>query len=216
MTLALIATLALNQSAIPRATYEPLFDGRSFEGWRGWRTAEIPKNWSVEDGTLTCTPGPGYGDIRTERTFQDFDLRFEWKVTPGGNSGVFYRIPATGRTVWQLGPEYQVLDDARAPDGKNPLTSASAAYALYPPMAKVVRPAGEWNGGRVVARGNRVEHWLNGIRVVVYEVGSPDWQARIAKSKFKDHPFARASTGHMVLQDHGSKVWFRNLRILEL
>ncbi len=117
-------------------------------------------------------------------------------------------------TVWQSGPEYQVLDDARHPDGRRPETSAGACYGLYPAPRGVVRPAGEWNEARIGVQGNHVEHWLNGQRVVSYELRSGDWEERVRRSKFATMPrYGREPRGHIALQDHGDRVAYRNIRI---
>jgi hypothetical protein len=192
-----------------------LFDGRTTAGWRGFRRAELPTGWQVVDGTLARV-GPG-GDIITEDQFDSFELALDWKVAPGGNSGIFFHVTEDADHVWETGPELQILDDAGHRDGLLPETSAGSNYALHAPAEDVVRPAGEWNRVRLVVRGDHVEHWLNGVRIVAYELGSADWQARVAASKFADMPgYGRARRGHIALQDHGDPVWFRNLRIRPL
>ena len=193
-----------------------LFDGTSMAGWRGYgKTAMPDSGWSVVDGAITRT-GRG-GDIVATDSYRNFELALEWKVPPGGNSGVFYRALESKDPIYYSAPEMQVLDDAGHVDGKNPLTSAGAAYGLYAPPRGVVKPAGEWNAARIVARGNHVEHWLNGQKVVDYELGSPDWTAKVQASKFKDWPrYGKSARGHIGLQDHGDTVSFRNIRIREL
>lgn len=197
------------------AGWQLLFDGRSLDGWRGYNQSELPGGWGVEDGMLTRT-GPG-GDLITDAEFADFDLRVEWMVEPGGNSGIFYRAAEGQEWIYHSAPEMQVLDDERHYDGGNPLTSAGANYGLHPAPRGVVRPAGEWNEARVRVRGNRVEHWLNGTAMVDYELGSPEWEALVAGAKFAEWPaYGRAARGHIGLQDHGDRVWYRNLRIRPL
>lgn len=159
----------------------------------------------------------GGGDIITTDQFEDFELSLEWKVGPGGNSGIFYRIVESAEETYHTGIEMQVLDDARHADGQSRLTSAGALYGLYPAPAGVVKPAGEWNSARIVHRGNHVEHWLNGRKIVDAEIWSADWNTRLAGSKFTQWPgFAKASRGHIGLQDHGDRVAFRNIKIREL
>jgi hypothetical protein len=199
--------------------FEPLFDGTSLVHWRGYRKGELPdKGWVVEGDTLRCVARARGGDIITREKFADFDLRFEWKVAEGANSGVMYRVSEDLSAPWHTGPEYQVLDDARHADGRNPKTSAGALYALIAcDPAKVLKPVGEWNEGRIVVSQNRVEHWLNGVRVVAFELGSPALQELISRSKFRDLPrFARETTGHICLQDHDDDVWYRRVRIRRL
>jgi len=166
----------------------------------------------VVDGALTRVGRAG--DLITRDMFGDFDLELEWQVTKGGNSGIMYRVTENTEATYQSGPEMQVLDDEGHADGRSRLTAAGSVYGLYAAPAGVVKPAGEWNAVRVVARGRHVEHWLNGVKVVEYELGSPDWEARVAASKFKDWPeFGRAPSGHIALQDHGDRVAYRDIRI---
>lgn len=194
-----------------------LFDGTDLSAWRGYRQPDVPAGWSVEDGTLAFTPGVGDGDIVTREEFGDFELELEWKISEGGNSGIFYRASEEYENVWESAPEMQVLDDARHPDGQNPLTSAGAVYGLYAASPDAARPVGEWNRVRIVARGDHVEHWLNGQKVVEYERGSPEWEERVARSKFQTMPgYGQARRGHIALQDHGDRVWYRNIRIRPL
>ncbi|HWP99237.1 MAG TPA: DUF1080 domain-containing protein [Vicinamibacterales bacterium] len=192
-----------------------LFDGRTTKGWRGYRQKTMPEGWQVVDGALTRV-GKG-GDIVTVDRFADFELRIDWKIAPGGNSGIFYRATEEEDAVWKTAPEMQILDNAAHRDGLKPETSAGSNYALHAPVKDVTRPPGEWNEARIVVRGNHVEHWLNGVKVVEYELGSPDWERRVQASKFKEHPrYGRAREGHIALQDHGDWVAFRNIKIREL
>jgi hypothetical protein len=196
------------------AGWRPLLDGSTADAWRGFKRDGLPAGWQVVDGALTRV-APG-GDIVTREQFRDFELALEWKVAPGGNSGVFYRVSEAAdlESVWQSGPEVQVLDDARHRDGTRPETSAGACYGLYPAPRGVVRPAGEWNELRILVQGSRVEHWLNGRRVVSYELGSPEWERRVRQSKFARLPrYGREPRGHIALQDHGDWVAYRNIRI---
>jgi hypothetical protein len=164
------------------------------------------------DGALTRVGRAG--DLITREVFGDFELSLEWNVAAGGNSGIMYRVTEDAAETYHTGPEMQVLDDARHPDGRSRLTAAGAVYGLYPAEAGVVKPAGEWNAVRIVARGSRVEHWLNGVQVAAYELGSADWSARVAASKFSKWPgYGRAPAGHIALQDHGDRVAYRDIRI---
>ena len=142
----------------------------------------------------------------------------EWKLAKGGNSGLFYRGSEEFDRVYWSAVEYQLLDDANAADGKNRLTSAAAAYGLYAPPIGVVKPFGEWNSTRVVVKGAHVEHWLNGQKVVEYELWSPDWEAKVQASKFKTWTkYGRAKTGHIAIQgDHNGELSLRNMRIRTL
>ena len=194
--------------------WRSLFDGSTTSGWRGYRKDSVA-GWQVVDGALTRV-GPG-GDIMTTEQFANFELELEWKVAPGGNSGIMYRVTEAAANPYETGPEMQVLDDSGHADGRSRLTSAGAAYGLYPAPEGVVKPAGEWNAVRLVVNGNDVEHWLNGQKIVAYQIGSPDWEAKVKGSKFADWPgFGRAARGHIVLQDHGDRVAYRGIRIREL
>ena len=200
----------------PDTAWRPLFDGATLAGWHHYKTPGAPvQGWSVEDSALVRT-GTG-GDIVTDRMYGNFELELEWQVAPGGNSGIMYRVDPSGDATYMTGPEMQVLDDAAHADGKNALTSAGSAYALYAPSAKVVKPAGEWNAVRLVVNGTLVEHWLNGTQVVSYELGSPDWQAKKAASKFATVAgYGAFARGHLALQDHGDRVAYRRIRLREL
>jgi hypothetical protein len=192
-----------------------LFDGRTTEGWRGYKQQAAPDGWQAIDGELTRVAAGG--DIITNEQFADFELALEWKVGPVGNSGVFYRVTEEGDQSYHTGIEMQVLDDSGHIDGQSPLTSAGALYGLYPAERGVVKPAGEWNSARVLVRGNHVEHWLNGQKLVDAEMWSEDWNTRLAASKFTEWPgYARATRGHIGLQDHGDRVSFRNIKVREL
>lgn len=190
-----------------------LFDGSGLDAWRGYRKPALPEGWQALAGSLVLVTA-GAGDIITRDQFRNFDLRLEWKVVEGGNSGIFYRATEEGNYIWQTATEMQVLDDARHADGKSELTSAGSNFALYPAPRGISRPAGEWNAVRLLVDGNYVEHWLNGAKVVEYELGSVEWEARVRASKFASMPlYGRSPQGHIGLQDHGDRVEFRNIRI---
>jgi hypothetical protein len=198
-----------------KAGWQSLFDGRTTAGWRGYRKDSMPSGWQVIDGGLTRVDSAG--DIITANQYGDFELSLEWQVARGGNSGIFYRVSEDGEHPWSSGLEMQVLDDAEHPDGGSPLTSAGALYGIYPAPRGIARPVGEWNVVRIVSQGNHVEHWLNGVKVVEAELGSPDWEARIKQSKFAKMPrYGRNSSGHIGLQDHGDRVSYRNIKIRPL
>lgn len=196
--------------------WQLLFDGESLEGWRGYRTDSMPGGWHVVDGALARTGGPG-GDIVTRRAFGSFELSLEWKVEEGGNSGIFYLVNEQAERIYEGAPEMQVLDDAHHPDGGSPLTSAGADFGLYGVPRGVVKPAGRWNRAGIVVRDGHVEHWLNGRKVVEYELGSQDWKRRVADSKFAQWPlYGLARRGPVGLQDHGDPVSFRSIKIREI
>jgi hypothetical protein len=198
------------------AGWRLLFDGKTTTGWRGYKMNTMPAEWMAMDGTLMKEKPTE--DIVTTDQFGDFDFVFEWKVTPGGNAGVFYRATEEYEKVYWSATEYQLLDDAGHPDGRNALTSAASNYGLYAPTVKVVKPANEWNSSRIVAKGTHVEHWLNGQKVVEYDYFSPDWEAKVKAAKFKDWPkYGRATRGLIAIQgDHGGVLALRNIKIREL
>lgn len=215
MTTALIAaTLIANPTSPPIGGFESLFNGKNMDSWKGWRRTDVPKSWSIQDGVLACAPNDDGGDLTTKKQYSDFDLRLDWKISEGGNSGIFFRGTEDEPMVWQSAPEYQLLDDKGHGDGKNPLTRAASCYAIFAPTKSVTRPVGQWNSARIVAKGNAIQHWLNGTLVLKYVIGSDAWNERYGKSKFNNMPeFASRKKGPITLQDHGLKVWFRNIRI---
>ncbi|MCA9300421.1 MAG: DUF1080 domain-containing protein, partial [Phycisphaerales bacterium] len=167
-----------------------LFDGSSTEHFRGFRKDAIPeKGWVVEEGALKVQKGGGGGDLVTKATFDHFEFRCEWKVAEGANSGIMYRVDEEGNYPWLSGPEMQILDDEHHPDGRSPLTSAGALYALIPSSTPNARPVGEWNSVRIVCKPDgTVEHWMNGAKIVEYQWGSDDIREKIAASKFSTMP----------------------------
>jgi len=208
------------------AGWKLLWDGRTTNGWRGAREPGFPKEgWRIEDGALTVEETGGGesragGDIITEEQFSDFDLRLEFRITPGANSGIKYFVDAelSRGEGSAIGLEYQVLDDAEHPDakmGRGGNRTLASLYDLVPAAAdKPVRGIGEWNEARIVSEGAHVEHWLNGAKVVEYERGSPEFRALVAESKYKIWKnFGEKEKGHILLQDHGNRVSFRNIRI---
>lgn len=203
--------------AVQAGEWQWLFNGQSLDAWRGFKKEAPGAGWAIEDGGLTRVAAAG--DLITREKYEDFELEFEWRVAPGGNSGVFYRVVEEEglQHVFQSGPEYQILDDAAHKDGRKPETSAASNYALHAPVGAEPKPAGEWNYGRIVVNGDRVDHWLNGVRVVGYELGSADWLERVKNSKFASMPaYGKAREGHIALQDHGDRVSFRNIRVRRL
>ena len=198
------------------AGWRLLFDGRTTSMWRGYREQTMPNGWKVVDGALTKTDATR--DIITTDQFGDFELSLEWRIARGGNAGLFYRGTEEFEKVYWSAPEYQLLDDANARDGRDRLTSAASAYALYPAAAGIVKPADEWNTTRIVARGARIEHWLNGQKVVQYDLWGPDWEAKVKASKFAEWPkYGRAKSGHIAIQgDHDGALALRNIKIRTL
>jgi len=196
------------------AGWRLLFDGKTTAGWRGWKMDSMPSGWQVVDGTLKRVKPAA--DIITKEKFKNFELSLEWNIAKNGNSGIFYRASedADDNAIYWSAPEMQVLDDVGHPDGQSRLTAAGADYGLYPSPAGVVKGPGQWNQVRLVVNGNHVEHWLNGVKVVQYELGSPDWEAKVKASKFAPHPrYGRNAEGYIGLQEHEYPVTFRNIKI---
>jgi hypothetical protein len=174
-----------------------------------------PANWEFADGVLHAKGGGN--DLKTRDEFGDFDLRFDWKISPKGNSGVMYRVSQETDPAYFTGPEYQVIDDVGNEDAVSPDTSSASCYALYAPNKQMAKPAREWNEGRIIVKDNHVEHYLNGEKVTEYKLGSDDWNKRVAGSKFGEwKKFGKNSQGVIDLQDHGNEVWYRNVRIKKL
>lgn len=196
--------------------WQTLFDGKLLDTFRGWKSDGVPKGWHVLDGTLSKEGN--VDDLVTRERFGNFELELEWKIGKAGNSGVFYRGTREYDQIYWSAPEYQLLDDANAPDGRNPLTAAASAYGLYAAPAGVVKPFGEWNKTRILIKGNHVEHWLNGQKVVEYYLNSPDWRAKVAASKFSKYPnYGLAKSGLIGIQgDHPGALALRHVRIREL
>ena len=193
-----------------------LFDGTTTTGWRGYKKDVAPDGWQVVDGAIALA-GKSVGDLITADEYENFEFAFEWKISPNGNSGVFYLVQEKPelKNTYNSGPEYQVIDNEGHPDAKNgPDRFAGANYALQAPTRSATKPVGDWNQSRIVKNGAHVEHWLNGEKVVEYELWSEAWKAQVAKSKFNAMPaYGTAKKGYLALQDHGNPVSFRSLKI---
>ena len=205
-----------------------LFDGKTTNGWHVFNKTTMGSSWKVSDEALMLdavqsTKGDWQtedgGDIVAEGEYENFELNLEWKISPCGNSGIIYNVVESPEYnyVWETGPEMQVLDDVCHPDARFPTHKAGDLYDFISSSPVTVKPAGEWNKVRIIKNNGKVEHWLNGVNILSYEMYTDQWHAMIAKSKFKDMPgFGRAVKGKIALQDHGNKVWFRNIKIREL
>ena len=186
--------------------------------WRGYQRDSLPPAWVVEDGALYFSGEGEGGDIVTREQYDNFELELEWKISEAGNSGIMFRVSEDHDAPWRTGPEIQVLDDAGHPDAQNGEDRlAGANYDMHGPSKNVVKPAGQWNHIRLVVNGAHVEHWMNGEKIVEYELWSEEWKQRIAESKWIDMPdYGMKQSGHICLQDHGDPVWYRNVRIRRL
>ena len=222
---ALIASLPLRAAELNELTagekaagWKLLFNGRDLSGWRQYGKQTPPgAGWKIEDGNLRKLAKVRGGDIITTNKFNDYDFSWEWRISKAGNNGVKYLVTEARPNA--PGPEYQMLDDIGHPDAKvGPKHQTASFYDILPPAAdKPVRPAGEWNTSRIVVKGNHVEHWLNGAKVVELELGSDEVKKGIAASKFKNAAgFGEKIEGHIMLTDHGDEAWFRNMKIREL
>lgn len=214
----------------PEEKWITLFDGTSTAGWRKYDSTAFPsKGWDIVDGTLHCkgsgsgeAGGPGGGDIIYDKKFSNFELSFEWKISPGGNSGVFIlaqEIP--NEPIWKTGLEFQILDNDRHPDaqlGVNGNRKAASLYDLIPANPQNTKPAGEWNQAGILCYQGTVVFKQNGANVVEFHLWTEDWKKLIENSKFKDFPGFQnpAHEGYIGLQDHGNDVWFRNIKIKEM
>jgi hypothetical protein len=201
-----------------KAGWKLLFDGKTLNGWKAFKKdAGAPTGWVVENGILT-TPG-GKGDIVTTGQYENFELDLEWKIAPKGNSGILFRVVDDGRheRTYETGPEYQLIDDQNYPAELKEVQKTAANYDLEPATKGASKPAGEWNRTRLVVKEGRVQHWLNGEKVVEYEIGSDAWKKQVQGSKFAPMPgYAKTAKGRIAFQDHGDRVWFRNVKIKEL
>lgn len=212
-------------AAEAKAGWRVLFDGSSTSAWRGYQKQDMQGlRWIVKDGCLALPPADGSDtrgarDLVTKDEFDDFELAWEWRVAPGANSGVKYFVQETRPVA--IGHEYQIIDDGRHEDAKvrEGRRSTAAFYdVLAAPGAKGrTKPVGEFNVSRILVRGNHVEHWLNGSKVLEYELDTDDLRARIADSKFKDiEGFDRHQRGRLLLQDHGDSVCYRNIKVRDI
>ncbi len=206
-------------SAEKKDGWQLLFDGKTTNGWRNYNSPNISDGWIVEDGALALVPGKKGGDIITDKAYENYELQLEWKISKCGNSGIMYGVKESKELakVWHTGPEMQVLDNTCHPDAKIKTHRAGDLYDMISCSEETVLPAGQWNKVRLIIDNGKVEHWLNGKKVVSFEMFTDEWNAMIAKSKFKDKKsFGQIRKGHISLQDHSDKVWYRNIKIREL
>ena len=228
-TAAALGTGGLNSLTEEEKTagWELLFDGSTLNGWKRFNHDTIGPLWSVHDGLIECN-GEGLtegtadigGSLITTKSFGNFELTFDWKLSPGGNSGVIYHV-VEGKQYkhdYETGPEYQVMDDGGWKDPLKEAQKAGSSYDMFEaPATKKLNPVGEWNSAKLIYNNGHVEHWLNGEKVVEFEEGSPDFQARYKKSKWVDYPdWNKFKEGAIALQDHGAPVYYRNIKIKAL
>ena len=205
-----------------------LFNGKSFDGWRQCNGTAMPANWVLEDNAMKVftaadkKPGQGSnGDILfSGKKFKNFELTIDWKASKMANSGIFFNVrEVPGKPIYFAAPEIQVLDNVDATDNKLASHLAGSLYDILPADPKTVKPTGEWNTIVIKVKDGKVSHIQNGVKVVEYTLWTPEWDAMVAKSKFKDFPGwteGISKDGYIGLQDHGYPVWFRNIKIREL
>lgn len=197
-----------------------LFDGKTTNGWRNFMENKVGEGWQVDNGILVALGKGGDlgGDIITIDRYEDFELSIDWAISKGGNSGIFYHVlEGTYPTVYASGPEYQIIDDEGYPDPLEDWQKTGADYAMYNPSDKTLKPVGEFNNSRIKVVDKKVEYWLNGKKVVEYELWSDDWKNRVQSNKWKDYPgYGLARNGYIGLQDHGSVAKFRNIKVRDL
>ena len=196
-----------------------LFNGKNLNGWKTFQGKEIT-GWKIIDGILNNS-GIGSdhgGDIVTHEKFQNFELSLEWKIAPQSNSGIFYHVnEKIGKAIYETGPEYQLIDDKGWPEKLEDWQLSGANYAMHPPKNARVKAIDDWNTTRIVVNNPHVEHWLNGKKVVEYDLWSDEWKALKTAGKWADAPhYGEAKKGHIGLQDHGGLTMFRNIKIREI
>lgn len=201
--------------------YKLLFNGKDMDGWRTYQNKSAV-SWAVDSGTLHCKGSEAnYGaitaDLMTKDQYKNFDLSVDYKISPKGNSGILYLVNEDSSSSYLSGPEYQVIDDINFPEKLESWQHTAANYAMNPAPDAKPNPAGEWNHARIVKNGNHVEHWLNGTKVVEYELHSDAWNKNKMAEKFKDvASYGASDKGYITFQNHGSEAWFKNIKIKEL
>jgi|SRR5947209_6272180 len=202
-----------------RKGWKLLFDGKDLKGWRTYQNKPAD-TWRAEDGTLHCIgkdKSTKRGNLITTEQYENFELNVDWKLTPYGNSGILYMVTEQYKEPYLSGPEYQIIDDKGYPEKLEKWQMTGANYAMDPPLKMAYRPIGEWNHTRIVVNHGHVEHWLNGIKVVEYTIGSKEWLEHKKEGKWKDAPgYGMNKKGYICLQDHGSEIWFKNIKIREI
>lgn len=211
-----IVTSSAETKAEPITDWQWLFNGESVEAWTGTDGEAIGEQWQIIDNALVLTAAGG-GAVVTKQSFTDFELELEWQIAASGNSGIFYKVAGPDSTVRSGGLEYQLLDNDNYPGHDNPVHFTAALFDIYPPQFDAHLAAGSWNNTRIVVRYPHVEHWLNDKLVLQFELGSADWQKQAAQSRFApEHVLGANEPGHIMLQDHGDRIAFRQIRIRAL
>ena len=197
--------------------WQLLFDGKNIEHWRVYKR-DTMSGWTVKDGEMIAE-GKESADIISKEKFENFELQVDWKVSEGGNSGIFFNVVEEKQygAVYETGPEYQIVDDYGFPEPLEPWQQAAANYGMHPASKKVSKGANEYNSSRIRVENGHVTHWLNDEKVVEYDLWTPEWETKVKESKWKDYPaYGRAKSGHLGLQDHGNMIWFKNIKVKRL
>ena len=201
--------------------YQMLFDGKTMTGWRSYQN-KPQDSWSVVDGALYCKgsltdKSDKRADLITTKQYENFDLSLDWKISPKGNSGVIYLATEEFPTSYLSGPEYQIIDDKNFPEHLEDWQKTGANYAMDPEPSAHPKTVVKWNNTRIVVNKGHVEHWLNGEKIVEYQIGTDEWRKKKTEGKWKDAAgYGVSPKGHIALQDHGSEAWFKNIKIKEL
>jgi len=198
-----------------------LFDGKSLKGWRSYQN-QVTNSWTVNNGVMYCKgsetdKSDKRADMITEKEYENFDLSIDWKISPQGNSGILYMVTEEFPRSYQSGPEYQIIDDLHFPQKLEDWQKTGANYAMDPAPTAAPNPVGQWNTTRIVVNKGHVQHWLNGKKLLDFQMWTDEWKKKKMEGKWKDAPgYGMSKKGHIGLQDHGSEAWFKNLKIKEL
>ena len=226
-TLAVLALLSvLSQSAFAADNqltaeeqadgWQLLFNGKDMSQWRTFKQPTVNEKWQIEDGAITLTAGGG-GDLISKESYKNFELTLDWKIAEAGNSGILILADEKGKYIYSLAPEIQILDNERHPDNKLDTHLSGSLYDMIASPVASHKKAGEWNSTKIRLENSALTIWQNDVQTAKVTIGSAEWNSLIAKSKFASWPdFAAAKEGHIGLQDHGDKVWFKNIKIKEL
>lgn len=220
LVIASVSFITSDKTKTDRGKWIPLFDGKSFKGWHGYNKTGAIENWAIEDGAMVClgaAPDAHGGDIVTDIAYGNFEIKWEWKITKEGNSGLMYHVVEGEKyhAPYETGPEYQMIDDIGFPQKLEEWQKTGADYAMTVPNdKKKLKLVGEWNTSKIVFNKGHVEHWLNGEKIVEFQAWDAKWLKEKQEGKWKDYPdYGMAKKGLVALQDHGHKAYFKNMMI---